>query len=817
MDANGTKFWMLADERHWNLVGDAVQYDSKSRTLRLARHRDIPSWPAAEDDAKARLDIAPQSVDRFGTRAFWSAADNAVMATGAVPGNVPLFTVDAAESVTDVAIGYDDFLYLAVAGKITIVDPRERFGPVELEAPPGFQAWRLAADPEGGVWVLDAANRKLARLAGSPSIIRPHPPYDASTVRPCEENPNPPRLLIFENATWDAGERAVAIASTREGKLAVLLWKTDDFARVRLLTEARTLGPPLLLAGARTPFSMTYISATQVALLLPNVNEAPVYSLDDPGPEIPPDGDFYPLRNHDGGPFLHAVASRPQYPATDGIRGLYRLSLPAYSRSGTAQNNVVMDSGSPGSVWHRLYLEAEIPEHCGIVVSLCAVNDPDLETEPDTWYQHSFGAMFPPDGDTPRGAWVSAASEIPYHRGMLACLREKDRSGLFTALIQRSGKTVRSMRGRYLRAKVELQGNGLNTPEVASLRAYASRFSYVNHYLPELYREDTFGDDAEQNGPATRADFLERFIDNFEGILTPLEDRIADSYLLTEAATTPAESLEWLASWIGVAFDSAYTEKQRRELLMATPELYRRRGTVRGLGLALDLATNGAVGRGQIVILEDWRMRRTFATILGADLSDADDPLIAGIARSGNSFVGDTLFLGDPYRKEFLALFADTLPKSRSEARAVEAFFDGLAYRVTILVHQEINPQDLSLVRRVAALETPAHVAVRIEPATNAFRAGVSSLVGVDTYLAPKPAPRTARVNVSYFGRGDLIERAPALDPRLGGEDMVSRPPSARLIAPAVVEAGTSFQLRAGDAEAFGGHKIVKYIWTMLD
>ena len=168
-------------------------------------------------------------------------------------------------------------------------------------------------------------------------------------------------------------------------------------------------------------------------------------------------------------------------------------------------------------------------------------------------------------------------------------------------------------------------------------------------------------------------------------------------------------------------------------------------------------------------------MRRTFATILGADLSDADDPLIAGITRSGNSFVGDTLFLGDPYRKEFLALFAATLPKSRSEARAVEAFFDGLAYRVTILVHQEINPQDLSLVRRVAALETPAHVAVRIEPATNAFRAGVASLVGVDTYLAPKPAPRAARVDVSYFGRGDLIERAPALDPRLGGEDVGSR------------------------------------------
>src|SRR5207244_12339946 len=109
---------------------------------------------------------------------------------------------------------------------------------------------------------------------------------------------------------------------------------------------------------------------------------------------------------------------------------------------------------------------------------------------------------------------------------MLESPRKEGPSGLFTAQNQRICKTGRSMRGRYLRAKVELQGNGLSTPEVASLRAYASRFSYVNHYLPELYKEDTFGDDAEQNGPAMRADFLERFIDNFEGILTPLADRI---------------------------------------------------------------------------------------------------------------------------------------------------------------------------------------------------------------------------------------------------------------------------------------------------
>jgi phage tail-like protein len=369
-----------------------------------------------------------------------------------------------------------------------------------------------------------------------------------------------------------------------------------------------------------------------------------------------------------------------------------------------------------------------------------------------------------------------------------------------------------------LKVKVELQGTGIETPEIAALRAYSSRFSYAAHYLPELYREDVFGDDANQDAAATPADFLERMLDNFEGVLTPIEDRIADSYLLTRPSTTPPESLEWLANWIGVAFDSAYSDDQRREMIRSAPELFRRRGTTKGLALALDIATSGAVRRGQFVILENWRLRRTFATILGADLSDEDDPLTAGISRSGNSFVGDTLFLGDPHRKEFLALFGAGLPKTRSEARAVAAFFDQLAYRVTILVHQEINPQDLGLVRRVAALETPAHVAVTVEPASNELRAGVASLLGVDTYLAPKPVPSTARIGVSYIGGGDLIERAPALDPRLGGERHEAEPPpAAELTVPPSAEFGSSFTISAAGSKAGDGHKIVNYIWTMLD
>ena len=772
MDSNGLRFWMLADKADWRMESDAIRFDTTCRTLQLSRHRDVPDWPADKTAADAALAIAPQSIDRFGTRAYWSAASAAVMAADAVPGEIALFTPPAGDTVTDVALGYDDLLYVAVAGRITIIDPRERFDPENVPALLGFEAWRLAADPLGGVWALDRNSRKLAHVFGSPSTVRPHPPYGPNTVRPCQENPNPPRLVLLDKAVWPANEDAVALASSEGGALTVLFLKTGDLARVRTLSDG-VFSAPKRLAGARTPFSLAHVSETQVALLMAGANESPVYGLDDPAAVLPADGDFYPLQHHDGGPFLHTTTTPPQYPSTDGPRGLYRLSLPAYTPSGAAVNNLVLDSGDPATVWHRLYVEADIPEHCGVTVYVAGVGNPDDHPTAHEWYPHEFGRSFAPNAATPRGAWMREPSEMPFHRGMLGRRLDENRCGLFTALIQRGGpaaRRVRTVRGRYLKVRVELQGNGLSTPEIAAVRAYASRFSYVDKYLPELYREDTFGPEAEQIAPATPPDFFGRLVANFEGILTPLEDRIADAYLLTDADTVPPDSLEWLASWIGLSFDGAYTDTQRRQLLKATPELYSRRGTLRGLGLALDIATDGAVRRGQIVIVEDFRLRRTFATILGADLADEEDPLLGGIARSGNSFVGDTLFLGDPERKEFLALFGATLAKSASEERVVQNFFDDLANRVTILVHQEIEPQDLGLVRRVAGLETPAHVAVRVEVATNSFRAGVASLVGVDTYLAPKPKPQPARIDVSYFGGGDLIDRAPSLDPRLGGE-----------------------------------------------
>jgi len=150
------------------------------------------------------------------------------------------------------------------------------------------------------------------------------------------------------------------------------------------------------------------------------------------------------------------------------------------------------------------------------------IMSPHLSADP------TFGERFlPGDGQVPCGAWLPMPSEVPFHPGVLQCPALRHRNGLVTALVQRAGRKVRSLQGRYLWVQVRLSGDGQSTPALAALRVYASRFSYRDRYLPELYHETVFAADRDApSGRSTPADFLERFLANCEGILTPLEDRV---------------------------------------------------------------------------------------------------------------------------------------------------------------------------------------------------------------------------------------------------------------------------------------------------
>ena len=181
-------------------------------------------------------------------------------------------------------------------------------------------------------------------------------------------------------------------------------------------------------------------------------------------------------------------------------------------------------------------------------------------------------------------------------------------------------------RGQYLRVRIELIGNRRESPRLRAMRAYYPRFSYLEQYLPHAYREDR-----------DSAQFLDGFLANFEGFYTSIEDRIAAAEVLVDARSAPREGLDWLASWFDVVMDRGWDEERRRLFIRHAVELFRLRGTARGIRIALGLALlecpddrlfapDADVEPGGIRIIERYQTKRAPATLFG-------DPTAATVPR----------------------------------------------------------------------------------------------------------------------------------------------------------------------------------------
>jgi len=106
------------------------------------------------------------------------------------------------------------------------------------------------------------------------------------------------------------------------------------------------------------------------------------------------------------------------------------------------------------------------------------------------------------------------------------------------------------------------------TPPVASTRAY------LRNGLPSLYQDGDFG---------------MRFIGSLEELLDPIVAILDALPSHFDPNFAPPDILNLLAAWLGVDLDETQDIKHQREMVRRAAELGRRRGTVRGLELALKL------------------------------------------------------------------------------------------------------------------------------------------------------------------------------------------------------------------------------------
>ena len=895
MDVNGLPMWELAGRADFGLapsakppfIADRLHFKDALGHVLLSEKQPAPALTEVETWSRAQASAPSPVADQRGGFAWWDGASKTVQASGFAPGTIQLFPphldppYDEPASMigaSDLALGDDDVLYIARDGALTWRDLRDRWRPARI-ARDDFRADLIAPMAGGGVWVFDKLHRRLGRARGYPLQFAGLRDADPTRFDPVEPNRNPPRLIRARAAPLGSAYEVVAMAASVGGKLALLAWEPGEDASI-LTLEGNAFARRFRLEGLRYPYSLAWVGEDRVAVLAGDnsrpARQAFLYPIEGaPTPDVvtTPSGQIHPLINPSEAKFANGLAPVPRYLA-DPEAGVATVERPLRALSGTkfARSGSVMigpiDAGRPGCVWHRLYADAAVPDGGAITVNALATESrtpPKLpgEAQAPGWAPHRI-APARTEG-IPNASWVSQRSEVPFAESALGCIPRPNRAGLWTVLLQQTGRKVRRVTGRYLWLHVTLEGDSQATPELAALRVYANRLSWRDQYLPAFYREPLSGPDAAAAGPATPNDFLERMLHLYEGVLTETEGRIAGSWLLTDPTAAPASALPWIGRWIGVAIDPADSAERSRQALLAAPYTAALNGTLGGLLAALELGTGGrlyqgaridpddrapapgalavatvgdtatralalgmarggsctmltggAVTRGSIVVVEGFRLRRTFATILGTDLNDEEDPLTLGLIQSGNSFVGDTLILGDVARQELLSLFRPEIDRARSgDTQAVQQFYARLAHRVLVLVRGVKDRNEMARLKDVIEAAVPAHVEASMHQARRPLIVGAASLVGIDSWLDQPEPFEVVRLGRSIVGEGDFVAGSGGLDQRADGP--VSIRPTARISGPSVVSAGQRFVLSAIGSKGAPGSNITSHIWTWDD
>ncbi len=270
--------------------------------------------------------------------------------------------------------------------------------------------------------------------------------------------------------------------------------------------------------------------------------------------ELQPVAEYFPMRLY-GGKGLAAADGKVYYDLGEKILPLVKQNRPRYITD-AALLSPVFDGKEAGCVWHRIIFDGCLPPETKIeIYSRTAAEEDEIESA--VWRKE------------PTPYLRGNGSEIPFSNNAVS---KENGQGSWELLLQNA-------KNRYLQLQLVFAGNAQKTPRISALRVYYPRFSYLQNYLPAIYRED------EQS-----ASFLDRFLSNFEGVYTTLEDRIAAAQVLFDVRSAPTDALEWLAGWFGIALDPSWDENKRRLFIKRAVDFYQFRGTMRGLRAALRLA-----------------------------------------------------------------------------------------------------------------------------------------------------------------------------------------------------------------------------------
>ena len=752
VDANGTRHHLLLGQADWERCsGYGTTWDPERVEVTLqprifefvaAPRDEAPDLSSRRGGARDRYGnwywIAPSQVEILvnssgsgNTRHYWASSDEILSATRAELGDFQRVAAapPAPLVLSGLTITEDHYLVVGVLNPpgLLVFDLFASGGPIQIGWPRElvFNPFDMAPRPGGGVWILDRTNkrywgldRRLNLLAGAmegvplsivdPIAIEALPDGTIMILDPASIYRYRAAEQIGESVPTDIVRSLIDLSSQSEIRLAGY-----DFA-----FEPTSSRLYIVSSTGNQAFAFFAAFSTDQLVLTP----LPL---------------FLPMRLF-AGKGIEVGGGQPYYDFADRWIPLIEQRRPRFVTQGVIESPV-LDGRDPDCVWHRLMLDACIPDQTTVVVATRAAND-TTELSLTDWQPE------------PRPYLRGNGTEQPFVPG-----RQADGAGTWELLFQQA-------RGRYAQVQLTLLGNGRSTPRLHALRAYYPRFSYLEHYLPGVYRAE-----------ATSAAFLDRFLANTEGFYTALEDKIASVEVLFDARSAPADVLDWLTSWLGAVRDPAWDERRQRLFIEHAPELYQYRGTLRGIqmGLQLVLGTwtddaifDESVYRCELVsnirVIEQFRTRQASSAALGDPTSigaTAPDTMPAeGIVDAWRDFVARRYrrvsALNQAYATAWQSFDQVPLPDAGSpipagaqaadwnQFNAIVLRMRNAAHRFSVIMpiskqtqgNSDAHNQVRDLATRVVNLEKPAHTIFDVRFYWALFRVGGVRL-GIDTVL----------------------------------------------------------------------------------
>lgn len=116
--------------------------------------------------------------------------------------------------------------------------------------------------------------------------------------------------------------------------------------------------------------------------------------------------------------------------------------------------------------------------------------------------------------------------------------------------------------------------------ETTEVTIWVARRGYLEH-LPAIYRRSD----------AVGRNLVRELCFVFEHMFDSVDQNLTDGWRFYDPHVAPPEFLEWLSRWTAFTTDLDWPEEQRRALIKRAVDLYRIRGTRKGLTLFLKLFT----------------------------------------------------------------------------------------------------------------------------------------------------------------------------------------------------------------------------------